>query len=100
MCWGWPTCRDGIANPLGIANPPAAAAVQRRLCVLTRRAAQRPESPLLPCPQDYNYIVADTFEVTLELSLTKSPPAEVLHAQWLENKDAMLRFPMVAAFGG
>ena len=50
--------------------------------------------------QDYNYIVADCFEVTLELSQAKAPPEGKLHELWEDNREALLRFPLVAALGG
>ena len=54
----------------------------------------------LPGMQDYNYIVADCFEVTLELSQAKAPPEGKLHELWEDNREALLRFPLVAALGG
>jgi hypothetical protein len=42
--------------------------------------------------QDWNYIFADTFEITLELGCKKFPPARDLPFLWSQNKDALLRY--------
>ena len=59
-----------------------------------RRIAQR------LAPQDWSYIDRHTFELTLELSPSKWPPAETLDAIFNANLQALLALPMTAAFGG
>lgn len=50
--------------------------------------------------QDYNYIVGDCFEVTLELNEKKNPAVSQLERLWNENKQAFINFALVTAFGG
>jgi len=42
--------------------------------------------------QDFNYLSSNDFEITLELGCDKYPPADVLEAEWLRNKDALIQF--------
>lgn len=42
--------------------------------------------------QDWNYIRADCFELTLEIGCKKYPPAEKLPMYWEENRDALLTY--------
>ena len=42
--------------------------------------------------QDYNYLVSNAFDVTLELSCTKDVPASQLREEWKNNKEAMLKY--------
>ncbi|KAL4715300.1 hypothetical protein ACJJTC_010870 [Scirpophaga incertulas] len=42
--------------------------------------------------QDYNYVRAGCFEVTLELSCCKYPPADELPSYWRDNKEPMLKY--------
>jgi hypothetical protein len=42
--------------------------------------------------QDYNYLRAGCFEITLELSCCKFPPARTLPAHWADNRDALVAF--------
>lgn len=50
--------------------------------------------------QDYNYIVGDCFELTLELNEDKNPAASQLERLWNENKQAFVNFALVTALGG
>ncbi|KAI6222413.1 Peptidase-M14 domain-containing protein [Aphelenchoides fujianensis] len=42
--------------------------------------------------QDFNYLATNAFEITLELSCEKFPPAEMLPSYWTDNKKALLDF--------
>lgn len=42
--------------------------------------------------QDYNYLRSNSFEITLELSCTKYPLADLLPKFWLENREALLAY--------
>ena len=42
--------------------------------------------------QDYNYLVSNAFDVTLELSCTKDVSARELREEWKNNKEAMLKY--------
>ena len=42
--------------------------------------------------QDYNYLVSNAFDVTLELSCTKDVAASELREEWKNNKEAMLKY--------
>ena len=42
--------------------------------------------------QDYNYLVSNAFDVTLELSCTKDVSASELREEWKNNKEAMLKY--------
>eukprot|EP00210_Caulerpa_lentillifera_P000762 g737.t1 len=56
--------------------------------------------PVYGSMQDFNYIVGDCFELTLELNEKKKPPASQLGRLWNENKQAFVDFALIAAFGG
>lgn len=42
--------------------------------------------------QDYNYVWADCFEITLELSCCKYPMASQLQQEWEYNRESLLTF--------
>ncbi|KAK8751224.1 hypothetical protein OTU49_013547, partial [Cherax quadricarinatus] len=42
--------------------------------------------------QDWNYLNSNCFEITLEISCQKYPPAEDLRTYWMENKNSLLAF--------
>ncbi|XP_054250161.1 carboxypeptidase D [Indicator indicator] len=42
--------------------------------------------------QDYNYVWANCFEITLELSCCKYPPTSELQQEWENNRDSLLAF--------
>lgn len=42
--------------------------------------------------QDWNYIAADVFEITLELGCFKFPKAADLAGYWLDNREALLAY--------
>lgn len=42
--------------------------------------------------QDFNYVKANAFEITLELGCEKFPNASSLPEYWLDNKEALLNF--------
>nr|XP_028564224.1 carboxypeptidase D [Podarcis muralis] len=42
--------------------------------------------------QDYNYLWANCFEVTFELSCCKYPPASQLEKEWENNRESLLTF--------
>ncbi|XP_053718877.1 carboxypeptidase M [Synchiropus splendidus] len=48
--------------------------------------------PLSGGMQDYNYVWAQCFELTLEVSCCKYPPVAELPALWLDNRKALLAF--------
>nr|XP_046235354.1 carboxypeptidase M [Scatophagus argus]XP_046235355.1 carboxypeptidase M [Scatophagus argus] len=48
--------------------------------------------PLSGGMQDYNYVWAQCFELTLEISCCKFPPANQLPAMWMDNRKALLAF--------
>eukprot|EP00803_Ostreobium_quekettii_P005885 evm.model.scf_4584.1 EVM.evm.TU.scf_4584.1 scf_4584:2989-6025(+) len=50
--------------------------------------------------QDWNYLMGDCFEITLEISPNKWPPGETLGQLWIDNMDAFLTYPLVASLGG
>ena len=41
---------------------------------------------------DYQYEHTNCFEITLEISCCKYPPASELEQLWIDNKDALLTF--------
>lgn len=49
--------------------------------------------------QDFNYIHSDCFEITLELTCCKYPPASELQHEWNKNKEALLKFVELARQG-
>ncbi|XP_071532744.1 carboxypeptidase D-like [Panulirus ornatus] len=42
--------------------------------------------------QDWNYLNSNTFEITVEMSCHKYPPARDLASYWMENKNSLLSF--------
>jgi len=42
--------------------------------------------------QDFNYLATNSFEITLELSCEKFPPAALLPTYWADNRKALLEF--------
>lgn len=50
--------------------------------------------------QDWNYIAADCFEITLELSEEKNPPPSTLPQLWNDNLQALLNYATESVFGG
>ncbi|KAI6236268.1 Peptidase-M14 domain-containing protein [Aphelenchoides besseyi] len=42
--------------------------------------------------QDFNYLATNAFEITLELSCEKFPPADMLPSYWNDNKKALIDF--------
>lgn len=49
--------------------------------------------------QDFNYLASNAFEVTLELSCEKFPPAEHLSRYWKDNHRSLLEFAWQANVG-
>ena len=42
--------------------------------------------------QDYNYVHSNDFEITVELTCCKYPPAKTLVSEWRNNKEALLKY--------
>ncbi|XP_052273935.1 carboxypeptidase M-like isoform X3 [Dreissena polymorpha] len=49
--------------------------------------------------QDYNYIAAGIFEITLEVSCCKFPAAPTLVDFWIKNKDALVNYLLLVHMG-
>jgi len=56
--------------------------------------------PVYGSMQDYNYIMGNCMELTLELNERKYPDASQLKVLWQQNKHAFLDFAIAAAFQG
>ncbi|KAL4422479.1 hypothetical protein ABPG75_008676 [Micractinium tetrahymenae] len=56
--------------------------------------------PIYGSMQDWNYIKGRCMELTLELSPSKWPDEKQLPLLWENNRDALLAFPLAAAYGG
>ncbi|NXG31015.1 CBPM Carboxypeptidase, partial [Dromaius novaehollandiae] len=50
--------------------------------------------------QDYNYVWGQCFEITLELSCCKYPPADQLEEFWRDNKVALIEYIKQVHLGG
>lgn len=50
--------------------------------------------------QDYNYVWGQCFEITLELSCCKYPPADQLEKFWIDNKVALIEYIKQVHLGG
>lgn len=48
--------------------------------------------PVIGGMQDYNYVRSNAFEITIEVSCNKFPPAKELNKFWLDNREALLKF--------
>ncbi len=42
--------------------------------------------------QDFNYLFSNAFDITVELSCVKDVPADQLRKEWVNNKEAMLKY--------
>lgn len=56
--------------------------------------------PIYGSLQDYDYVAAGTFEITLELSEHKWPSTKLLPGLYAENEASMLELPRRALLGG
>ncbi|KAH3888705.1 hypothetical protein DPMN_012745 [Dreissena polymorpha] len=49
--------------------------------------------------QDYNYLAEGIFEITIEFSCCHFPNASSLPDYWVENKDALVNYLLLAHMG-
>lgn len=49
--------------------------------------------------QDFNYVNSNSFEITLELSCTKYPPASELANEWELNKRSLIEYIKMVHIG-
>lgn len=49
--------------------------------------------------QDFNYVNSNSFEITLELSCTKYPPASELANEWELNKRSLIEYMKMVHIG-
>ena len=55
--------------------------------------------PFLGGFQDYSYIVAGCFDITLELGCCKFPPEADLEEYWNDNREALIEYLLQAQIG-
>ena len=55
--------------------------------------------PITGGMQDFNYIFANTMEITVEVSCCKYPSRSALQGEWDKNKESLLRYVMQAHRG-
>ena len=56
-------------------------------------------TPYLGGFQDYSYIVAGCFDITLELGCCKFPPEADLEEYWNDNREALIEYLLQAQIG-
>ena len=70
------------------------------LCCLV---ASTPGGPLAPShplpPQDWDYVVAGSMHLTLEVSEEKHPPESAIPRLWSENQEALIALPLASLIG-
>lgn len=49
--------------------------------------------------QDFNYVYSNCFEITLELSCCKYPPANTLANEWHKNKRSLIEYMKMVHWG-
>jgi len=56
--------------------------------------------PIYGGMQDWMYVAGDAYELTLEISQDKHPARELIADRWAENRRALVRYPVLLAYGG